>query len=423
MTDLIGNPKWQPLLEEHWLKTPFHLKAPFEGSLFEPHWFLELLVKAKQTLTKNEPCKLLLFDTNGQCLDGRNKGSRLFTGLEDLLPTCADKDISCYFNQLAANPRFHNFGFFLREPQFLHEQIWLRLKDIARFLFNYIPIPRENLGSDVFLGNYRETPFGAHKDNLDNFLFMVTGKKTLYLWEGHLKFEELTADNATAYELEAGDLLYWPSTYWHVGKNFDNQPSISINLDYYDSKAASWETSEFMNSVGDISKMVSALFISPHQKEYFHNNVSSSNEIHLEERLAIINAAKQKLMTSLDSDLLEKQYKKAALQRQSAMYFRDPCQMRDQDLLESTSHLKKLSSDPILYQCEGSEVLVACNGFSKYFLNVPSVLSLINSFNNAKIGDSLALPVTHANVAHSNSRVEKALIEELLQFLYQTRAL
>ena len=97
----------------------------------------------------------------------------------------------------------------------------------------------------MFLGNYRSTSFGVHRDPLDNIMIMVEGSKTMRLWSdetwkrlGNPNHEGYTTHDyarflpeAMTFTLEPGDLLYWPHSYWHVGEN-DGAFSASMNIDF-----------------------------------------------------------------------------------------------------------------------------------------------------------------------------------------------
>ena len=92
----------------------------------------------------------------------------------------------------------------------------------------------------LFFGNYDKTPRGIHKDPVDIFLFVIEGRKKMYLWPEEF-FQEgdhdarLDSDfavlrrDAIVLEGEPGDVIYWPSGYWHVGESVGGL-SLSLSL-------------------------------------------------------------------------------------------------------------------------------------------------------------------------------------------------
>jgi hypothetical protein len=105
-------------------------------------------------------------------------------------------------------------------------------------------MPPAGLSMLFFMGNYGFTPFGVHRGTPgdDGFLFHLgPGKKTFYIWDT-AEYNELTdfaesyADverilpYATAYELEPGDVIFFPPDLFHVA--YTPEFSMSLVLDY-----------------------------------------------------------------------------------------------------------------------------------------------------------------------------------------------
>ncbi len=105
-------------------------------------------------------------------------------------------------------------------------------------------MPPAGLSMLFFMGNYGFTPFGVHRGapGDDGFLFHLgPGKKTFYIWDTS-EYNELTSSaesyadierilpHATAYELEAGDVIFFPPDLFHVA--YTPEFSMSLVLDY-----------------------------------------------------------------------------------------------------------------------------------------------------------------------------------------------
>lgn len=94
---------------------------------------------------------------------------------------------------------------------------------------------------ELFFGRYGATPTGIHLDTSDNLAFIVRGPKRLAFWPRDRFQALLQLPNAHAPEQEqaltrryedhlhdaivldagAGDVVYWPKEYWHVGASPD----------------------------------------------------------------------------------------------------------------------------------------------------------------------------------------------------------
>src|SRR5207245_3009425 len=94
---------------------------------------------------------------------------------------------------------------------------------------------------ELFVSNNRLTPFGIHRDPASNFTLVVQGRKRMRLWpeafftrRPPMDAESYAAHLGQALTLEGepGDLLYWPSSYWHVAES-DGDLSVTMNICLY----------------------------------------------------------------------------------------------------------------------------------------------------------------------------------------------
>src|SRR5690606_24107220 len=89
---------------------------------------------------------------------------------------------------------------------------------------------------------------GVHKDDASNFQFILEGDKTMRVWPdqafgdpaamwedaSHVRDAEYERARARGEVLRGrpGDVLYWPSSHWHVGES-DRRLSVALNLALY----------------------------------------------------------------------------------------------------------------------------------------------------------------------------------------------
>jgi len=98
---------------------------------------------------------------------------------------------------------------------------------------------------DTFFGTYHATPFGIHKDNASVFSYILQGKRTYATWHSSY-FKENDPDlrtpdiqsverhlkNAEIFEVNQGEVFYWPSNRWHIALS-DGKPSVVAQISAY----------------------------------------------------------------------------------------------------------------------------------------------------------------------------------------------
>jgi hypothetical protein len=114
-------------------------------------------------------------------------------------------------------------------------------RSIGRFLGGlYAAVgPAVHADTVMFLGRYRATPTGVHRDACSNFFFQLHGKKRIRWWPAEAFARHPGLAGATAYahmldgsevaELEPGDVLYLPPDIHHVGEAGD-EPSAHLSV-------------------------------------------------------------------------------------------------------------------------------------------------------------------------------------------------
>ena len=240
-----GRINWSLFFEEYWKKCPVLYKAPLSEPILTNDDILKLLYIQGKKIRKSEPCDITIYDKDRIAIKGAITSKRNRTEIEQFLPTQENDSLSNYLIKLSEIYRFKEYCIFSNGFH-IYGHIWRKLKPFFKIIFENVDVSPLGLHTDLFIGNYTKTSFGAHKDNLDNFMFMIFGFKKMLLWHDKLWKDVLknpSEDNYTLldYEkyipysiqvnLEPGDILYWPSEYWHVGEN-GNQFSASINIDY-----------------------------------------------------------------------------------------------------------------------------------------------------------------------------------------------
>src|SRR5215216_4692269 len=107
--------------------------------------------------------------------------------------------------------------------------LWRRIVNTVDALARYVGISASRMDTQVFLGTYNQTPFGVHVDDASAFHFPVIGKKRMRFWEDSFVRQTPAIRQAQHYEqfltesvineATPGEIIYWPSHYWHVGES------------------------------------------------------------------------------------------------------------------------------------------------------------------------------------------------------------
>lgn len=163
-------------------------------------------------------------------------------------PAKNDQNLAEYLTRLEQEARQRSSGtqtFALKFhdiQKYADFEFWLKLKKICQS-FNQKCGFSAHVESVLFMGNYDSTPIGIHKDSGSVFKFVIKGKKQIRLWPAHYfksnnhkpqihNYSEHLKDSILI-EGNAGDIIYWPKTYWHIAEN-SSETSASLSLAFYE---------------------------------------------------------------------------------------------------------------------------------------------------------------------------------------------
>lgn len=144
-------------------------------------------------------------------------------------------------------------GLMVNNLQSLDSRLWDSATAFLHDAHPWIDFPMGRCIIDLFFGNYSKSFLGLHKDMQEILGFVVKGEKTIYAWPFEYflsKVPGLTqADryfqlplpidyrpyvkDALVLKAQAGDIIYWPSSYWHTavgGTSGDFPIFLSLGL-------------------------------------------------------------------------------------------------------------------------------------------------------------------------------------------------
>jgi 50S ribosomal protein L16 3-hydroxylase len=239
---------WERFVKEHWERHPLVLRRPLDASLLSSGELFEAAVaicNAKRAGDRGVDLRLFMDSLLRLNEDGR------------LLPRQEDGDVEGYGARLARAAGEGGFGLLFNKFERSSFELWDRSRRFVHGLFSRVGFPAGRAEVLCFIGNYRATPFGLHKDSAYVFDFVVSGRKRMLVWPFEVFQEEADAilaakgassgdprqlelnigqvdyrrflDSAIVLEGGPGDVFYWPAGYWHVAES-DGGVTATVNI-------------------------------------------------------------------------------------------------------------------------------------------------------------------------------------------------
>jgi hypothetical protein len=203
------------------------LKRPVAAPVATPAEVFAAIIAVREKLARNEKRHL-------RCFVGKEVRR---SGLRNNLPRSRDGDFVGYRKRVRRSSGGKRFGLVIVDYPDFDVQIQRRIEQFLRPL-KVAPGPRIKSKTLLFVGDYERTPVGIHKDPHGTFVFVIEGRKRFRTWPsdffpadkgtGRLRYRQFLPDAITL-EGAAGDLIYWPSSYWHIGEPLGGF-SISLNV-------------------------------------------------------------------------------------------------------------------------------------------------------------------------------------------------
>jgi hypothetical protein len=234
---------WKDFTQRYWDREPALFRGLFSAHFPTPEEIFAALLDGSQRMLRGEipPMRMMrLYLEHEDGPNGLPYSSIIFPLHKQHLPMPEDGSIQGYVERLTQVVGGKRFGLVLNRTQCHHWGHWLQMQSFLSGFYEALGVPLGSADSALFLGNYRYTPFGIHKDDLHVFYFVIDGKKTMSLWpfDSLSQREEVPKDpdfihrpgsitlrdkaeerellaKARFLEGRPGDLLYWPASYWH----------------------------------------------------------------------------------------------------------------------------------------------------------------------------------------------------------------
>ncbi|GLZ76460.1 hypothetical protein Afil01_12670 [Actinorhabdospora filicis] len=155
-----------------------------------------------------------------------------------LPPEPGDGDLAGYHSRVSATLDGRRYALVVSVFHAFDHGLWKRETDFYAGLWEQVGLPLTGAITTMFHGTYEHSPVGVHKDRFTTFMFALSGRKRMRFWTERpwthdvttvLDYREYLGTSFVG-EVEPGDLLYWPSAYYHVGENLGGGPATSVNV-------------------------------------------------------------------------------------------------------------------------------------------------------------------------------------------------
>ncbi|WBQ08036.1 JmjC domain-containing protein [Kribbella sp. CA-293567] len=159
-------------------------------------------------------------------------------GNDLLLPAAADRTFDQYEARLKPVLDDRGYALIVSVLHAFDREMWQRERQFFASLWEQVGLPLTGAITTMFHGNYDNSPVGVHKDRFATFMFGLRERKRMRFWAERPWTDPVSTvvdyqrflPTSFAVEVEPGDLLYWPSSYYHVGENCGPTPATSVNI-------------------------------------------------------------------------------------------------------------------------------------------------------------------------------------------------
>ena len=411
---------WAHFVENYWCQRPSVFKGIIASPLTPEEVFREM-VNVGEQYRANAKTHLVRFYVE-HALQRADIGKHL--------PEAGDRSVEGYARRIKRKLGGRRFGLVINDFHKYNADLYLRMRDFLRGLYEFVNIPANPASVALFLGNYKSTPFGLHHDGEvgNNFTFMVAGRKKLLAWPresfndhrniwGSLDYEPYRGE-AIVLEGEPGDLLSWPSNYWHVAESCDSFP-ITLSV-AHDGEPQAGLTDPFRQ----VERLLNERLRTSSGAMYYSYNLRERQEN--ANNLTQVMASTTQVLRNLSRDKqLEQLLRVSWLNRLTGFGFDFvPPPMAHEPLADDLV----VSGDPrypiMWLTAEDNEIVCSANGHAFSLAAHPHVLKMLERLNSGaacRIGDL----VTEYKGTAKRGRVEAACkeIRAILEKLYSLRAI
>lgn len=231
---------WREFKNDYWEKCPVHFHKLFDEGIVTSDSLFSVIAGMPATKTSGDRFWIARHDKPIGRDDFR------FLPLEVYGPKNSDGSFERFLLRISAEFGNLPIGINIHHLEKSSPELWFRFRDFVSGLNRVTgELPSGRWDIDTFFGTYQTTPLGIHKDNASVFAMGIMGNRTYYTWPedyfhpGDAALSTLDPatiqqhlDSAVRMDLAPGDVIYWPSSNWHLVMS-DGSPSAAISISAY----------------------------------------------------------------------------------------------------------------------------------------------------------------------------------------------
>lgn len=221
---------WAEFAQHHWERQPLARDRVFPASPVTSEALFQTVVRCCD-LQQGKSEVDVRFYSEGQQKD--------ILQVFPLLPRAADGSFVAYHQRVLHELGGREYALVINNLEALDFPLWEWSCAFLHGLFRRVGLNQLGVYYALFVGNYRSTPFGVHRDPESVFHLPVVGHKAILTWPADYTIRNPGLKNAHQYgdfldgstrlDTGPGGLIYWPSGAWHVGEG-DGQLAVSLAL-------------------------------------------------------------------------------------------------------------------------------------------------------------------------------------------------
>lgn len=212
---------WEVFVDKYWKRSPVLYKSVADPPFDEA----EVFSAAVNSGSRSQSTQLTIEQFQQDSSTG-------------YLPNADDADFDGYVDRMAKSLDGRRYALIVNGFHAFDFAMWCRERDFYAGLWRHVGLPLTSAITTMFHGNYDHSPVGVHKDRFATFMFGLRGAKRMRFWPQRpwtsdvstvVDYDEFLPQSFVA-EVFPGDLLYWPSDYYHVGESGGGAAATSINV-------------------------------------------------------------------------------------------------------------------------------------------------------------------------------------------------
>ena len=219
---------WAGSLGRWWGRRPGLVRGGGVALQLTPDGVFRALVAAGARMRRSDGPVVLRFYVDGALQQA---------DVRSWVPTASDTSMAGYVTRMNRRLDGRRFCLVVNHLQTFDPSLWLRLRDFLRGLRERVGVAPGSIDAAAFVGTYRCTPFGVHRDPAHSLAVVVAGRKRFLFWparrfatggwiDNSARYARVRA-SATTVVAGPGDLVHWPSSVWHVA---ESSPPYSVSL-------------------------------------------------------------------------------------------------------------------------------------------------------------------------------------------------